>query len=31
LAPQGARAATKWAATWIVWLQDCLLSWAALA
>ncbi|HEX3644087.1 MAG TPA: M1 family metallopeptidase [Vicinamibacterales bacterium] len=31
LAPQAATASTKWAATWIVWLQDCLLSWAALA
>ena len=31
MAPQGAAAATKWSATWIVWLQDCLLSWAALA
>jgi hypothetical protein len=26
--PQGARAATKWAATWMVWLQDQLLTWA---
>ena len=24
-------AATKWSMTWMVWLQDCLLSWAALA
>jgi hypothetical protein len=31
LAPQGAAAATKWSTQWIVWLQDCLLSWAALA
>jgi hypothetical protein len=31
LAPQGARAATKWASKWMVWLQECLLSWAALA
>ena len=26
--PQGARAATKWAATWMVWLQDQLITWA---
>ena len=25
--PQGLRAATKWAATWMVWLQDQLLTW----
>ncbi len=31
LAPKGAEAATKWSMTWMVWLQDCLLSWAALA
>ena len=31
LRPQGRRAATKWSAKWMVWLQDCLLSWAALA
>ena len=30
LAPQGGRAATKWAAKWTAWLEDCLLSWAAL-
>jgi hypothetical protein len=30
LEPQGPRAATKWSAKWLVWLQDCLLSWAAL-
>ena len=30
LEPQGGRAATKWSAKWLVWLQDCLLSWAAL-
>jgi hypothetical protein len=30
LAPRGPRAATKWSAKWMVWLQDCLLSWAAL-
>jgi hypothetical protein len=29
--PAGGRAATKWAAKWMVWLQDCLLTWAALA
>src|SRR5688572_25026903 len=26
--PASARAATKWAATWLVWLQDQLLTWA---
>ena len=26
--PQGPRAATKWAAKWMVWLQDQLLTWA---
>jgi hypothetical protein len=31
LAPRGGAAATKWSTQWIVWLQDCLLSWAALA
>jgi hypothetical protein len=30
LAPQGGAAATKWSLKWMVWLQDCLLSWAAL-
>ena len=30
LEPKGAAAATKWSLTWMVWLQDCLLSWAAL-
>ena len=30
LEPKGAAAATKWSMTWMVWLQDCLLSWAAL-
>ena len=30
LEPQASRAATKWSATWLVWLEDCLLSWAAL-
>jgi hypothetical protein len=28
--PAASRAATKWSLTWAVWLQDCLLSWAAL-
>jgi len=31
LAPQGRSAATTWSMTWMLWLQDCLLSWAALA
>jgi len=31
LEPKGAHAATKWSLKWMVWLQDCLLSWAALA
>jgi hypothetical protein len=26
--PQSARAATKWASKWMVWLQDQLLTWA---
>ena len=30
LAPKSAPAATKWSLTWMIWLQDCLLSWAAL-
>jgi Peptidase family M1 domain len=30
LDPKGDAAATKWAATWTVWLQDCLLSWVSL-
>ena len=30
LEPKGGQAATKWSLTWMVWLQDCLLSWAAL-
>ena len=29
--PQGAKAATKWSMTWMLWLQDGLLSWLALA
>ncbi|HKB11918.1 MAG TPA: M1 family metallopeptidase [Vicinamibacterales bacterium] len=31
LEPRGGAAATKWSTQWIVWLQDCLLSWATLA
>jgi hypothetical protein len=31
LEPKGDVAARKGALTWMVWLQDCLLSWAALA
>jgi len=30
LAPRSRDAGTKWSLTWMVWLQDCLLSWAAL-
>jgi hypothetical protein len=30
LAPKGPEAATKWSLKWMVWLQDCLLTWAAL-
>jgi aminopeptidase N len=30
LKPETGRASTKWALEWMVWLQDCLLSWAAL-
>jgi hypothetical protein len=30
LMPRGGAAATKWSLKWLVWLQDCLLSWAAL-
>ncbi len=30
LEPKGARAATKWSLAWAIWLEDCLLSWAAL-
>ncbi|HXI27576.1 MAG TPA: M1 family metallopeptidase [Vicinamibacterales bacterium] len=30
LAPRGGAAATKWSLKWMVWLQDHLLSWAAL-
>ena len=28
LQPKGLRAATKWSLKWMVWLQDCLLSWS---
>jgi len=28
LEPKGLRAATKWSLKWMVWLQDCLLSWS---
>jgi len=28
--PRGRTAATKWSMKWMVWLQDCLLSWAFL-
>jgi hypothetical protein len=31
LAPNGRSAASKWSMTWMVWLQECLLSWMALA
>jgi hypothetical protein len=31
LEPKGGDAAAKWSWTWMVWLQGCLLSWAALA
>lgn len=30
LRPVTSRAATKWSLAWMVWLEDCLLSWAAL-
>ena len=30
LEPRGGAAATKWSLAWMVWLQECLLSWAAL-
>ncbi|HEX7140340.1 MAG TPA: M1 family metallopeptidase [Vicinamibacterales bacterium] len=30
LQPSTMRAATKWSLKWMVWLEDCLLSWAAL-
>jgi hypothetical protein len=28
--PAAAQAATKWSLRWMTWLQDCLLTWAAL-
>jgi hypothetical protein len=31
LEPKSGPAATKWSAKWMIWLQDCLLSWAAFA
>jgi hypothetical protein len=27
----GPKAATKWSLKWMVWLQDCLLTWSVLA
>jgi aminopeptidase N len=30
LAPKAEAAAEKWSLKWIVWLQDCLLTWGAL-
>ena len=30
LRPEAARAARKWTSVWFVWLQDALLTWAAL-
>ena len=30
LEPRGGAAATKWSLAWMVWLQECLLSWVAL-
>jgi aminopeptidase N len=30
LSPRGDAAAQKWSLTWMVWLQDCLLSWGIL-
>jgi hypothetical protein len=30
LSPHGDAAAEKWSLTWMVWLQDCLLSWGIL-
>ena len=29
--PRADTAATRWSAAWLTWLEDCLLSWAALA
>jgi hypothetical protein len=31
LEPQSARAAAAWSLAWLIWLQDALLAWAALA
>jgi hypothetical protein len=31
LTPNNGKASTKWAMKWMVWLQDCLLSWSVLA
>jgi hypothetical protein len=31
LAPRSGEASTKWAIKWMVWLQDCLLTWSLLA
>jgi hypothetical protein len=31
LAPQSGRAARKWAVSWMVWLQDLLVTWACFA
>ena len=31
LEPQSARAAATWSLAWLIWLQDALLAWAALA
>ncbi|MFN8061164.1 MAG: M1 family metallopeptidase [Vicinamibacterales bacterium] len=30
LTPRGGEAATKWAAAWLVWLEDVLLTWSSL-
>ena len=30
LKPKGSAAATKWSLKWMVWLEDCMLSWVAL-
>jgi hypothetical protein len=30
LQPKGPATATKWSLKWMVWLQDCLLSWSVL-
>ena len=31
LEPRGGTAATTWSLKWMIWLQDCLLSWGTLA